>query len=182
MLIKEGYSGPIIYGEISAPRAHNPRGAKGHAEDLVKQVAWAINHRDSPIARIEGISYLVAYGGPDYWSYNLGFNNQYGDPLPIVNAVNVVNHLLDGRKPLPALGNLPAGVSHVRVTSADLVYPETVVVWSTKSPKNVTFRLKGGAVRVFDTVGRARKYPLPGETMTLQVDTSPQFVQGTFAD
>lgn len=182
MLIKEGYTGPIVYGETSSPRAHNARGAQGHAEDLVKQIAWAINHRDAAAAPIVGISYLVANDGPDYWSYNMGFNNQYGDPLPIVNAVNVANHLLDGRKQLPALTYLPAGVSHIRVTNADLAYPETVVVWSTNSTKSATFPVKGSAVRVINTMGRVKQYRVPNGKMTLQVDTTPQFLQGIFTN
>lgn len=182
MLIKEGYTCPIVYGETSSPRAHNARGAQGHAEDLIKQIAWAINHREIPIAPIEGISYLVAYGGPDYWSYNMGFNNQYGDPLPIVNAVNVANHLLDGRKRMPASTNLVAGVSHIRVTNADLVYPQTVVIWSTNSTKNVTFHVKGSAVKLVNTMGRVKKYRAPNGTITLQVDTTPQFLQESFTD
>ncbi|MGC1954929.1 MAG: hypothetical protein WA970_20600 [Gammaproteobacteria bacterium] len=182
MLIKEGYTGPIVYGETSSPRAHNARGAQGHAEDLVKQIAWAINHREIPIARLEGISYLVAYGGPDYWSYNMGFNNQYGDPLPIVNAVNVANHLLDGRKQMPALTNVPAGVSHIRVTNADLAYPQTVVVWSTKTAKNVTFQVKGSAVKLINAMGRVNKHRVSNGAMTLQFDTTPQFLQGSFTD
>jgi hypothetical protein len=61
---------------------------------MVKQLVWAINWRDAPTAPVIGLNYLIAYDAPDYWSYNImGFNNQYGDPLPIVNAANVVAYL-----------------------------------------------------------------------------------------
>lgn len=93
MLVNQGHTVPLIYGrDVLAPRTQSARRG-GHAEDMVKQLVWAINWRDAPTAPVIGLNYLIAYDAPDYWSYNMGFNNQYGDPLPIVNAANVVAYL-----------------------------------------------------------------------------------------
>ena len=51
MLVRTGYTGSLIYGEMSSPRGHNPHRA-GHAEDMVKQLVWAINWRDAPTAPV----------------------------------------------------------------------------------------------------------------------------------
>jgi hypothetical protein len=180
MLLKNGYTGPLIYGEMSAPRGHNPRGARGHAEEMVKQLVWAINWRDVSTAPVVGINYLVAYDAPDYWSYNMGFDNQYGDPLPIVNAANVAARLLDGRDVLPALNSLPAGISHIRVTNPSTQYPETVVVWKTNGQTTVSFRVASSTVRVVDLMGREQTYAVTGGQLTLPIDTTPQYVLGRF--
>jgi hypothetical protein len=180
MLVNQGHTGPLIYGEMSSPRGHNPRGAWGHAEDMVKQLAWAINWREASTAPIIGLNYLVAYDAPDYWSYNLGFNNQYGDPLPIVNAANVASRLLDGRDLLPALSGLPAGVSHIRVTNADTQYPETIVVWKTSGQANVTFTVSSNSVKMIDLMGRVKTHTVTGSQFSLTIDTPPQYVQGKF--
>jgi hypothetical protein len=180
MLINNAYTGPLIYGEMSAPRGHNPRGARGQAEDMVKQLTWAINWRDVPGTPVTGINYLVAYDAPDYWSYNFGFNNQYGDPLPVVNAANVASRLLDGRNRLPALTRLPAGVSHIRVTNPDSQYPETLVVWKSSGPTTATFTVTGNSVKIVDIMGRQQTYAITGGQLTLPIDTTPQYVLGKF--
>lgn len=126
LLASAGYDGPVVYGEMSAPSAHSPRGALGQAEAIPKQLAWAVNHRDDDERPIKWISYLVPYNGPDYrWPW--GFCNYAGDPLPAVNAVNVASHLLDGRNVLPSL-SLPEKVHHIIVDSSG---PEDyMVIWS----------------------------------------------------
>lgn len=180
MLINNGYTGPLIYGEMSAPRGHNPRGAHGQAEDMVKQLAWAINWRDVSSAPVKAIDYLVAYDGPDYWSYNLGFNNQYGDPLPVVNAANVASRLLDGRNLLPAVSGLPSGVSHIRVTNSDTQYPETVVVWNTKGTTNISLSVTGKSIKLVDIMGREQTYAITGNQFSLSIDTTPRYIRGAF--
>ncbi|AHF94909.1 hypothetical protein OPIT5_29765 [Opitutaceae bacterium TAV5] len=180
MLLAAGYTGPLIYGEISSPRALNNGGALGHAGDLVKQLAWGVNWRDAPVAPVIGLSYLVPYGGPDYNSAGLGFDSLHGDPLPIVNAANIASHLLDGRNKLPALTGLPSGVSHIRVTNADPGRPETVVIWRSAGEIVLTLPVTGSLITLTDIYGREQNLvPVAGK-VTLKVSPLPQYLRGSF--
>jgi hypothetical protein len=122
----------------------------------------------------------VAYDAPDYWSDNMGFNNQYGDPLPVVNAANVASRLLDGRNLLPGVIGLPSGVSHIRVTNPDLQYPETIVIWNTKGATNITLSVTSKSIKLVDLMGREQTYAITGNQFSLSIDNTPRYVRGVF--
>jgi len=182
LLLNAGYTKPLIYGELSSPRCNNLYGAAGQAGDMVKQTAWAVNWRDASVAPVKRLSYLVAYEGPDYTS-DLGFDTHDGDPLPVVNAANVASTLLDGRTKLPALSaaSLTPDASHIHVTSADPAYPETIVLWRTGAPTQVTVSLTSATVKVTDLMGRTHIYPVTGGKFPLLIGSTPVYLSGTFA-
>ena len=163
---------PVWYGELSAPMTHSPGGARAGAANLVKQVAWAINN-----PHVTGLSYLVAYNGPDYAWAN-GFNHVgHGDPLPAVNAANVASHLLDGRPRLEALASLPADVEHIRVQGADGL--DTVVAWA-ETARDVDIPMRGTEAVVVSLLGKRRTVPLADGMLTVTLDSDPLYVRGRF--
>lgn len=188
LLVASGYTGKTIYGELSSPRAHNPEGAVGHARDMVKQFAWAINWSNSGSVTVStpivGLSYIVPYGGPDYWGGGLDFNNPYGDPLPVVNAASIVSHLLDGRNKstvAPTFSGSSTGVSYIRVDSSDSAYPETLVIWRTSGGSlPVTLTVSQTAVKVVDMMGRESTYTATNGQFKFTVDNLPQYIRGKF--
>jgi hypothetical protein len=168
-----GIRKPVWYGETSAPLAISPRAVQGQAEAVVKQLVWAMYN-----PYVEDLSYLVVYDGPEYGD-NQGFDNMYGDPLPVVNAVNVASHLLDGRKRLADLKGLPAGVQYIHVDGFDGL--ETVVLWSRK-PVMVTLTPRSKQVILIDLFGRS-KDKLSRDSdgkIRLLVDETPQYLRGRF--
>ncbi|MGH7959396.1 MAG: hypothetical protein ACREH8_20630 [Opitutaceae bacterium] len=185
-----GFTGPIVYGETDAIRAHNPGGGIGMAGSLVKSLAWAVNHRTPTDGRppVWWLSYLVPYDAPravgateDDWNFNAGFNNGYGDPLPVVNACRMASTYMDGRALVAPLTGLPAGVSHIRVTSTDANYPETVIIWRTAGATSVTLNItNANGARVHDLLGRLTSSTTGPGSLTLTVDTTPRYVRARF--
>lgn len=185
-----GFTGPVVYGETDSIRAHNPDGARGSAASLTKMLAWAVNHRAPSDGRppVWWLSFLSPYDAPqdvgsplDDWNWNSGFDNGFGDPLPVVNACRMASTYMDGRALLTALSGLPAGVSHIRVTSTDVNYPETVIIWRTDGPTSVTLNItNANGARVHDMFGRLTSSTTGPGLLVLTVDTNPQYVRAKF--
>lgn len=171
-----GVDKPVWYGEISAPLAHAPRGVKGQAEAVVKQLCWAIA---SP--HVESINYLVMYNSPTYWGANLGFNNFYGEPHPAVNAINTASHLIDGRQLLQPLRSIPDKVSHLRFSGPDGT--ETIVVWADDVELILDLRVAGSSVSAVDVIGRSLDLKVTHGRVRVPVGVSPVYVNASeFAD
>ena len=168
-LESSGVDKPVWYGEISAPLAHAPRGVKGQAEAVVKQLCWAIEN-----PHVEAINYLVMYNSPTYWGANLGFNNFYGEPHPAVNAINTASHLIDGRERLEPIQSIPKGVSHLRFRGE--TNAQTLVVWSDNKQVDLELEVSGDEVSVIDVIGRRRGLTVDRGRVVISVGVSPVYV------
>jgi hypothetical protein len=135
--------------------------------------------------------YLTAYNDDVVWSYNDGFNNQMGDPLPQVNSANVVNKWIDGRNQLTPLAGLPTGVEHIRVDIANLdaAYPQAVIVWNDgdnlwfngiNATRSVTFNVTGTNVKMVNYLGQESTLPVTGGKVTIKAGPMPVILRGTF--
>jgi hypothetical protein len=191
MLLAFRYTGGVWFGEINAPESRNYWGALGSAGDIIKQMAWAVNLRDVSNAPVQGMMYLTAYNDDVVWSYNDGFNNQMGDPLPQVNAANVANHWIDGRNVLAPLADMPIGVEHIRVDVANLdpSYPQAVVVWNDgnnlwlngiNATRSVTFNVTGANVKVVNYLGQESTLTATNGKVTVKAGPMPLILRGTF--
>ena len=170
-MAEHGFSKPVWYGELSPPMAHSPRGARGQPAGIVKQLAWAMASD-----KVEALSYLVVYNGPDY-KWPGGFNNFYGDPLPGVNAVNTASHVLDGRRVLPPVKELPTGVEQLR--AVDEAGLETLVLWSQTS-QTVEVPAGDTTVRALDVIGRPLKVTRRDGKVVFRVNRDPVYLLGRF--
>ncbi len=180
LMIAKGYTGKLLYGEMSSPRQHNIRGAIGHAGDMVKQLAWAIKWRDAASTPVVGLRYLAAYNGIDYANM-LGFNTRYGDPLPIVNAANTASRFLDARDVLGDVSGLPANVSHIRVTSADASFPQTIVAWTRDNTnKRLMLSASGTQYKIVDIYGRETVKTVSSGRAYVDITPIPVFLLGNF--
>lgn len=164
----------VWYGEISAPLAHSPNGVWGQAEAVVKQLAWGIKH---PL--VQSLSYLVMNNQPIFAETALGFNNRLGDPHPAVNAINVASHLLDGRRRLPDLQELPKDVQQLRVNAQD--GRECLVLWSDREiPLQIT--ILDNKVLHVNLFGRRQHLKSVHGKIRLTVNHTPQYLIGKFTD
>jgi hypothetical protein len=188
---------PCWLGEVSAPDGRHYYGGLGGAGDLIKQISWGVKHREAP-QPIGAIAYLVAYNGDDYWSYNDGFNNQVGDPLPHATACSTASKWIDGRRVLadvplinPAGQSLNAAVEQLRVTSADTSNPHTLVLWIDGEVNNwegglnatCTVRVKtpGTWTRVVNIYGKhLTNIVSSGGYATVTVGPVPVILRGNF--
>lgn len=163
---------PVWYGEVSAPVSHSVDGARGQVENLVKQLAWAINND-----HVEGLSYLVVYNGYDY-GWPSGMCNLAKEPLPAINAINTASHLLDGRKKRSPLSYLNASIQQLRV--ADKSGKETLVIWN-HADTNVWLKVQGD-VQLVDLLGISHTTLKPNAMGMVQVAVSntPVYVVGAF--
>lgn len=144
--------------------------------------------------------YLVVYNGPVVWSYNDGFDNQMGDPLPQANAANVANKWLDGRSIISGtLTGIPSAVEYLRVdvSNLDATHPQAVVIWNDgtsaagspnrnlwengiNATRPVTLTVTGADVKVVNYLGQESTVTASGGKVTLQVGPMPVIVRGTF--
>jgi hypothetical protein len=165
---------PVWYGELSAPVSHSVDGAKGQVENLVKQLAWAINND-----HVQGLSFLVVYNGYDY-SWPSGMCNLGKEPLPAINAINTASHLLDGRKKLTPLSYLNASIQQLRV--ADQAGNETLLLWNHTDTK-VWLKVKAD-VQLVDLLGISHTTLKPNSMGMVQVEAgkTPVYVVGAFVE
>lgn len=164
---------PVWYGELSAPVSHSVDGAKGQVENLVKQLAWAINND-----HVEDLSYLVVYNGYDY-GWPSGMCNLGKEPLPAVNAISTASHLLDGRKKLPPLSYLKSTIQQLRV--ADKAGKQTLVIWN-HADTQAWLKVKGD-VQCVDLLGIKKTTLKPNSMSMVQIPVSntPVYVVGQFS-
>jgi hypothetical protein len=164
---------PVWYGEISAPLAHSPDGVWGQAEAIVKQLSWAIKH-----PQVASLSYLVMNNQPSLdRDTGLGFNNCFGDPHPVVNAMNVASHLLDGHGRLPDLKELPQEIQQLRVKARG--GQESLVLWSDRE-RPLELKVSDNTVIHVDLFGRRHKLFSRHNTIRLTVSHTPQYLIGKF--
>jgi hypothetical protein len=165
---------PVWYGEVSAPVSHSFDGASGQVENLVKQLAWAINNE-----HVQGLSYLVVYNGHDY-SWPSGMCNLGKEPLPAINAINTASHLLDGRKKLSPLSNLNASIQQLRV--ADKAGKQTLLLWN-HAETRVWIKVESEAMLI-DLLGIHHTKLKPNSKGMVQVEVgkTPVYVLGNFVE
>ena len=171
-LNKKAPNKPVWYGEVSAPVSHSIDGAKGQVENLVKQLAWAINDDN-----VQDLSYLVVYNGYEY-SWPSGMCNKAHEPLPAINAINTASHLLDGRKKMLPLKYLKNSVQQLRVV--DKSGQETMVLWN-HTPINVLIRTQGD-VELVDLLGTNKQAlkPVMGDKVKVTIGPTPVYLVGKF--
>lgn len=200
MLLGSSYTGQVWYGEINSPEGRHYYGALGSAGDLIKQMAWAINLRDASLAPVKAMMYLTTYNSDVVWSYNDGFDNQMGDPLPQVNAASVVNRWLDGRSLITtALTGIPSAVEYLRVDNANLdaAHPEALVLWNDgtsalgspnrnlwmngiSATRTITVNATSANVILVNYLGQERTLTPVGGRITVQVGPMPIILRGRF--
>lgn len=155
---------PIWYGETSPPSAHMERGRVDQADAVVKEAAFAAA---SP--RIENLAWLVPYGAG---VSELAVSSPEHYPHPGAVAMNLCNHLIDGRKVLPNM-DLPPGVEQLRVTAPE--GGETLVLWS-EEPMDVVAATAAATARVIETNGLERELAIQEGTVSVRVTSAPVFL------
>ncbi len=160
---------PVIYGEFSSPISHSVNGAFGQAEGVVKQIAWALKQPN-----IRAMHYLVPYSGEAC----LGFCNINNDPLPANNAVNVVSHLLDGRRVLTDVPGIGEKVQQIRTDGADGL--NTIALWVEEPAMEIVIPCRSESISIIDMYGRETRRAANGGSVRVSISSTPLFVRGIF--
>jgi hypothetical protein len=155
---------PVWYGEVSPPLSHAEGGQWEQASNVVKQAAFAVAEPN-----VQVLAWLVPYGGgvPE-----IATSGPSHLPYPAVVAINLCNHLLDGRRVLQPLA-LGEHIEQVRVTAPE--GGQTLVLWSNR-PRKVSIPAERETVTVIDPVSHHREVPVKNGKVELVVDETAVFV------